>query len=376
MSTGWALAVAVTEEFLNRLAAEGIGDGIATEPLRRRFAVPMMGEVDLEVGMTITGVTFVMAEEHGSRLLATVHAAGVVRIHGESAMPAFPGAARVSGDVLVSPVVHLEEDGAFTSVLDLAGSELVAMRFEGIDGLDTDADAAAMMGEMLFATVGGELFEGLAEQLGRVGLELEAGDGDFLLEAGVAPGSAEVRVHDGSLLVGLPAAEGTDGHADVPAFGGGHLVVGLASGVLSPLVIEIAHRATGLPVPFDVEVDTRERRIGGRVRSPRLFDLPLVPDLRPGVRYTVRPRLVDGRIEVALREAWLELPLVPGFVNEVNRIIGGMASRSPWSFSTPARRAVPVRPDSEREVDMEVTDLFVDPHGVTLVVDAHWHDDP
>ena len=112
------------------------------------------------------------------------------------------------------------------------------------------------------------------------------------------------------------------------------------------------------------------------MRSPRLFDLPLVPDLRPGVRYTVRPRLVDGRIEVALREAWLELPLVPGFVNEVNRIIGGMASRSPWSFSTPARRAVPVRPDSEREIDMEVTDLFVDPHGVTLVVDAHWHDDP
>ncbi len=375
MSTGWALAVAVTEEFLNRLAVEGIGEGVEAEPLRQGFSMPMMGEVDVEVAMTITGVTFSMAAEHRDRLLATVHASGVVQIHAETAMPAFPGAALVSGDVLVSPRVELGEDGAFTAVLDLAGSELVAMRFDGIEGIETDADAAAMMGELLFASVGGDLFRSLAEQLGQIGLELEAGDGDFLLDAGVAPGSAEVRVSDGSVLIGLPAADGTDGHADVPPFEGSHLAVGLASGVIASLVIEAAHRTTGLPVPFDFEVDTRERRIGGRVRSRRLFDLPMLPDLRPGVRYTVRPRLVDGRIEVALREAWLEFPLVPGFVNEVNRIVGGVASRAPWTFSTPARRSVPVRPDSDREVDLEVTDLFVDAHGVTLVVDAHWHED-
>ncbi len=291
-------------------------------------------------------------------------------------MPSFPGAALVRGEVMVAPTVELRPDGSFVALLDLASSELVAMHFDGIDGMDGDADAQAMMGQMLFQSVGGELFGGLAQQLGSVGLELTAEEAEVFAMLGVAEGPADIVVSHGSLVVGLCALESLDGHAALRPVEGRRLGVGIASGALAELAMHAATRAVGVPMPFAVEFDTTDRRVGGRVRSRRLVDLPFLPDLRTGVRYTVRPRLLGDHIELSLREAWLELPFVPPIVNDLNRFMGGVASRAPLSVKVPATVTVPVRPDSETTMTMTVVELEITDGGVLVLVDMIEHDPP
>src|SRR5690606_18461332 len=146
---------------LNELAAAGVGDGIEVAELRNVFQLPMMGPLELAVRMTIVGVSFTMLADHDGALLGQVRATGEVEVLGDTPMAVLPGRARVRGDVLVRPIVELRADGSFVAILDLTGSELIGMELEGIDGLDADAGAQAQMSQMLFAAVGGELFEGL-----------------------------------------------------------------------------------------------------------------------------------------------------------------------------------------------------------------------
>lgn len=61
MTSRWALAAVVSEEFLNGMSRQGIGDGVVVEPFRQVFSLPMMGDIDLSVGMTITSVEFEMS---------------------------------------------------------------------------------------------------------------------------------------------------------------------------------------------------------------------------------------------------------------------------------------------------------------------------
>src|SRR5439155_18389272 len=103
------------------------------------------------------------------RLHATIRATGDISFYGETMMPPMPGLARVRGEVLVRPTVEYRDDGRFIAVLDVGNSELVGMAFEGMDGVETDADAQDMMGQMLFAAAGGDLFDALKTQLGSVG---------------------------------------------------------------------------------------------------------------------------------------------------------------------------------------------------------------
>lgn len=370
MDRHWAVSIAVADEFLNRLAVSGLGDGLEVATFRQAFSVPMMGEIDLSVDMTITAVEFSMRSEAAGRLHVTVSASGVIEFHGDTPMVALPGAARVRGEVLVTPRVGLRHDGTFVAQLDLPGSELVAVHFDGIDGMTADADAQAMMGQLLFAAVGGELFEGLARQLGPVGLELDADTASVLAEAGVAAGEADVVVEDGVMLVGLPAAGDLGGHARVTGPDGTRIGVAVAGGSLGPLVRRVAAASLGVDLPLDIEIDTTHRRVASRVRNRRLIRSALVPDLRAAVRTTVRPRLVGDRLELSVREAWLELPLVPSVVNDVNRFLGGAASRAPLSLSVPASVTLPVRPGSDATFRLSLGELTVDDHGVSLEVDA------
>ena len=366
----WALSVVVTDEFLNALAVNGIGVGIEAAEFRQTFHVPMLGAVDLSVGMTIVGVHFEMHERHGGRLHATVSAAGHIRLHGDAPMT-LPGPAIVRGEILVEPKIGFAPDGAFTAVLDLAGSELVAMHFDGIEGIDGDADAQAQMGQLLFATIGGELFKGLAEQMGNVGIVLGADQGRVLGELGVATGPADVEVADGHMVVGLPAVHGLHGHAEVEQMTGRRLRVGVAAGALSALVSRLAEESLGVPLPIDLEVTARDRRVGTSIRNPRLVESSVLPDLRPDLRTTIRVRLDGDQIEFGLREAWVELPLVPAPVNRLGRWLGGIASRAPLHLRFPAHASIPVRPDSDRQMNVTVTGLDVGDDGVTLTVDAH-----
>lgn len=364
----WALSVAVSEEFLNALALSGIGEGIEAPPLRQTFNLPMLGPIDLSVAMTITAVEFSMRAEHDQRLHARVHATGELTVHGDSMMPAFPGLARVHGDVLVAPRIELSADGGFTAVLALSTSELIAMGFDGIDGVDVDSEIQAQMGQMLFAAVGADLFAGLSAGLGDVGLELAPDAAAVIGEMGVVAGPADVEVRDGSLIVGLRATEHLEGHAAIAPTEGTSLGVGIAAGALTTLFNRLAYDALGMQLPVEFDVIAAERRVGGRIRNERL--LPSLPDVRPGLRYTVRPRLFGDEIELTLREVWVELPYVPSIVNQTSRFFGGIASRAPLSVKVPAGVSMKVRPDSERQVHLTTEALEIGTGGVSLVVSA------
>jgi hypothetical protein len=127
-------------------------------------------------------------------------------------------------------------------------------------------------------------------------------------------------------------------------------------------------------LPFEIDVATSERGVGGRVRSIRLTDSALLPDLRTGFRTTVEPRLEGDEVVLELREAWFELPLVPPAVNRFNRWLGGVVARVPQPFvgplavRFPARGEIPARPDSDVTMSMSVVDLQVDRAGVEAVV--------
>jgi len=372
-----AVALSIPVEFLNTLARHGIGDGVEVPELRDVVQMPMMGPMELRVAMTIVGVSFEMRAGDRGRLRATVSAAASVEILGDLPMLMMPGLVRVSGEVLVEPIVELRDDGSFAAYLDLPNSELIATHFDGIDGVEADADAAAQMGQMLFATVGGDLFGALSDNLGTLGLELAPEQGVIVAELGVATGRAEIRVRSGSMEVGLPAVEHLDGSASPAAVHGPCVGVGVASGAIGALVTALAQQQTGLAhLPFQLDVSTSEDRVGGRVRSSRLVSSSLIPDLRPGVSYTVEPRLTDDHVELLLREVWLELPLVPGVINRLNRWVGGVATRTvaplvgPLTVRVPARVEVPARPDSDVTMSVAVRSVHLDDDGVQAVLAA------
>lgn len=366
----WALSAVVTEEFLNTLARNGIGDGVEAAEFRQQFNLPMLGSLDLGIRMVIVGVEFAMHESNVDRLAAVIRATGEITFYGDTMMPAMPGLARVRGDVMVRPHVEFRSDGGFVAVLDLAGSELVGMKLEGIDGVETDADAQEMMGQMLFAAVGGELFEGLAAQMGSIGLELGPDQGHVFGELGVEPGPADVAVHDGAMTVGLPAVPGLEGRAEAERVNGQRVGVGVAAGALSALANRLAADVLGVPLPFEFDVIARDDRVGSRVRNQRIINLPFVPDLRPGLRSTVRPRLTGDQLELSLREAWVELPFVPPVVNRLTRFVGGAASLAPINVSIPAHASLPVHPGNGATLDVAIVGLEVERDGVAFVVEA------
>jgi hypothetical protein len=371
----WAAAVVVPADFLNALAAHGIGEGVVAPPFRNIFSMPMLGPIELSVAMTIVSVSFEMRAGDGDRLRATVRAHGEIDFHGDVPMVMDMPAAVVAGEVLVEPVVELRPDGSFIAQLDLPGSELVDMTFEGFVGMESDVEAQAQMSQMLLAAVGGELFEGLAEALGPVGLELEPERGAVIADLGVAVGRADVSVYDGALEVGLPSIERLEGAARAVPVDGHCVGVGIASGALTALAVGLATEQLGAtPFPFELDVSTSDAGVGGRLRSVRLTDSRLIPDLRTGIRTTVAPRLDGDEVVLELREAWLELPLVPDVVNRVNRWLGGVAARvprallGPVAVRLPARGEIPARPDSDVTMSMAVVDLQVDDAGVEVVV--------
>jgi hypothetical protein len=258
-------------------------------------------------------------------------------------------------------------------MLDVEGSDLTHMELEGIDGLPHDAVIQRQLSEMLFATIGGELFRALAERLGPVGLELGPERGRALLDLGVAPGPADITIQNGSMIVGLRGVEGLAGDAHSVDVEGARLGVGLASGALAAMVGRLVSDRYGMDLPFEHDVDTAERHVGGRIRNARLLDGARVPDLRPGVRYTIRPQLEGDVIELTLREAWLEVPsVVPaaGSINRVNRWIGGVAARASLTVRVPARASLPVRPGSTAAMRVSVVGLVLDDDGVEVTVDA------
>lgn len=387
-STGaapWALCASVTEDLLNDLVLFAVGDGVVLEPLEQQLALPAMGEVLLGLGLTITGGRFDLRGDDGGRARVVVTADGDVSLRSATydgdvtdaapgAFPTSPAPIPVRVEALVDPVFELHADRTVTVGLDLQGAELVSLSVDGDspmpDGVDPAAwTAMTQMTDLMFASMGDGLFASLGEHVGTVGNELGPDVGTVLWDLGVAAGRADARVSSGIVSLGLPARDGVVGRAAPVPLAGRRLGVALARSAVDHLARMLLSRAVGgLPMPFELEVDLGDQRVGGTIRQTRLLS-ERFPDLRTSVRTEVRPRLVRGRLELTVQAAWVEMPsIVPSFVNDLSRRVGGLAGLAPLRFRLPGTIDVPVVAGSDDTLAVRVDDLRVTADGVGVVL--------
>ena len=120
-------------------------------------------------------------------------------------------------------------------------------------------------------------------------------------------------------------------------------------------------------MPFELDVDLGEQQVAGRLRNARLLP-DTFPDLRASLRTEVRTRLVRGRLELAVQAAWLELPpVLPSFVNQLSRRLGGLVALTPMKVRFPETIDVPM-PDGETTLPIRIDDLQVTGDGLGIVL--------
>ncbi len=222
---------------------------------------------------------------------------------------------------------------------------------------------------MVFAVLGGGLFESLGEHVGRAEVALPDDVADILRSLGVAPGAGDVKVSSGLLTVGLPAAESVRGRALPVPIAGKRVGLGVASSLVDGICHLLIERVAGdLPLPFEIDVDLGEQQVGGRLRQSRLFPVNF-PDLRTALRTEIRPRLLRGRLELSVQSAYLELPpALPSIFNHVSRRLGDLVSLAPVRVRLPSTIQLPIIPDSTDTIGIEIDDLSVTTDGLGVVV--------
>ena len=385
----WAVCAAVTQEMLNDLVLFAVGAGVPLDPVETDVALPALGDVRLKVALTITGGTFDLRADDGGRVRVVVSASGEVEAKAlgfdgdaSSILPSGPVPIPVRVEALVDPVLELRDDFTMQVGLAVQGGELI--------GVTVDADAPAPEGmdpstwapmtqmvNMLFMSLGTQLWAGLGEHVGVVGTEVGADVGAILADLGVAVGRAEVHVASGLLTVGLPATDDVVGRAAPVPVSGKRVALSLAdSGVhrLAALLIPLALGPA--PMPFEIEVNLGDQTVKGTVRQTRILS-ESIPDLRLSLRTDIRPRLVGGRLELSLQAAWVELPALgglaafTGLINDVSRRVGGLASLAPLQLKFPAVIQVPIgtsQPDGTPDtIGIAVDDLRVTGDGLGVV---------
>jgi hypothetical protein len=385
----WALCASVTEELLNELVLLMVGDGVELEPLETSLTLPGMGEVDVRLALTVTGGRFHLRSEDGGRARIVVTADGDVQTRSSAydgssetgsglgmpmGVPTPPAPIPVRVEALVHPFVEVHEHNTVSLGLDLGTAELVSLEADSAAPVPEGVDALAWSGilqmfGMVFGVLGHSLFESLGDHVGTVGTELEPEVGQALLELGVDPGRADVNVSSGLLSFGLAATEAVRGRAQPVPIAGRRIGIGMASSVVDHLTQRLLERAVGdLPMPFELDVDLGEQRVGGRIRQSRLLP-ETFPDLRSAVRTEVRPRLLRGRLELSVQAAWLELPpMVPSLFNTVSKRLGELVSLAPLRVQFPARIEVPLLPDVPDPIPIEIDDLRVTANGLGVVI--------
>lgn len=391
-SSTWALCAAVTEEMLNDLAILAVGDGVTLDQVETDVALPGMGDVRLRLTLTVTSGTFDLRADDNGRARVVIHASGDVAVEalgfeGSSApaatmLPSGPVPIPVRVEALVDPVVEVRDDLTVEVGLAVRGGELVGVTVDGDapapDGVDADAWVGmSQMVNMLFSTMGEQLWAGLGEHVGVVGDELPAEVGAVLADLGVAPGRADVRIATGLMTLGLPARDDVVGHAPPVPVAGKRLALSLAGSGVDTVASRLLALVVGnRPLPFEIDVELGDQRVQGRLRQTRLLS-ERIPDLRLALRTDLRPRLVGGRLEVSLRAAWVEVPeLFPtfgltGLINDLSHRMGGFASLAPLRLRFPSVIQVPIgggRPGNAPEtIGIEVDDLLVTRDGVGIV---------
>ena len=381
----WAMCVSVSDGLLNDLALIGLGDGIPLEAVEQEINMPAMGEVRLRLALTVHSVQFDLRAEDGGRARVTVRGSGDVTVRGSDyegdtvssgalGLPAPPAPLPVALTALAAPYLELRDDHTLSFGLHLRDAELVSLdvdtQAEVPEGVDADSWTGVLnMTSMMFTMMGHELFGGLGEAVGSVGLDLGADVGAVLAGLGADPGVADAQVGSGVLTICLPAGDGVEGRALPVPVAGRRLGVSLARSGVDRLAAQLLDRSLGgLPLPVEVDLDLGDHKVAGRLRQPRLVS-DRFPDLRTSVRTDVDVRLAHGRLELAVTSAWLEYPSpVPGVLNRLNRRLGGLWSMAPLRVRLPDTVQVPLIPGVDTTVGIRVDDLRVAPDGIGVAL--------
>jgi hypothetical protein len=392
-STHHAICAALTQDMVNDLLLFVVGAGVPLEPLETQVALPAMGQVSVRLALTVTGASVDLRAEDDGRVRIIVVADGDVSTTAESydgavadagigtegaatspSLPTPPAPIPVRVEALARPLVELREDGTVSIALDVRDAELVSLRTDDTAPVPDGVDPAAWSGilamfGMLFGSLGAGLFETLGEHVGTVGTELGPEVGAVLSELGVAPGPADVSIASGLVSIGLRADEQVRGRALPVPISGTRVGLGLAASVVDALAHRLVLQAVGdVPVPFELDVDLGEQQVGGRLRNARVLPSSF-PDLRSSLRTEVRTRLLRGRLELSVQAAWVELPpVLPSIFNQMSRRLGELVSLAPIRVRFPAQIGLPVIPDSDDTLPVQIDDLRVTTDGLGIVV--------
>jgi hypothetical protein len=378
---------------VNDLLLFVVGAGVPLEPLETQVALPAMGQVAVRLALTVTGASVDLRADDDGRVRIVVVADGDVSTTAESydgavadagigtegaatspSLPTPPAPIPVRVEALARPLVELREDGTVSIALDVRDAELVSLRTDDTAPVPEGVDPAAWSGilamfGMLFGSLGAGLFETLGEHVGTVGTELGPEVGAVLRELGVAPGPADVSIASGLVSIGLRADEQVRGRALPVPISGTRVGLGLAASAVDALAHRLVLQAVGdVPVPFELDVDLGEQQVGGRLRNARVLPSSF-PDLRSSLRTEVRTRLLRGRLELSVQAAWVELPpVLPPIFNQLSRRLGELVSLAPIRVRFPAEIGLPVIPDSEDTLPVQIDDLRVTTDGLGIVV--------
>ena len=383
-ATRHALIASITQDLLNDLVLFAIGAGVPIDPLQRPVALPGMGEVDLHLALTVTGGSFDLRGDDDGRARVIVNGVGVVsveasgftgdQLEGEATgFPSVPAPIPVRVEALVDPALALRDDHTVQVGLDLSRAELVSLLVDPDAPVPDDVDpdtwtSLTQMVQVLFSSMGDDLFASLGEHVGSIGMDLGPDVGLVLSQLGVKYGPAEVRVGSGTMTFALPANGECEGHAHPVPVAGKCVGIGVAASGVDHLGQLLVQRALGgMSLPFELDVELAEQQVGSRLRNARIFDR--LPDLRAALRADIRPRLVGGRFELSLQAAWVELPSVaPSFINDLSRRVGGLVSMAPMRLRFPAVIDAPLIPGSDDTIPVRVDDLRVTGDGVGVVL--------
>lgn len=377
-----AVVFSVTDEMLNDLLPFLIGEGIAIEPMDTTVSLPGMGDVEATMGMTVTAVRADLDPSNGQKVRVTIHAEGEVgtRIsdYGGDQLASAPGLtlpdARIPviGEALVEPFIELDPGGRITIGIDLSTAEFISMKADQDAPAPESIDVGAWPGmlamfSMLLGTIGSDLFDALSDHVGDAMVQLDEELGSVFVQLGGSPGPLAISIADGLVTIGLPASSSVKGRALPVPIAGKRVGVGLASSVVDGIAqIALVRSVGGQSLPFELEVSLDDQAVGGRLQNSRLLP-DSFPDLRGALRTQVRTRLLRGQLELSVQSAWIEMPrLVPSFVNQISRRLGGLVSLSPFKVKFPAVIQAPL-PDDAGSLPVKLDDLRVTTEGVGLV---------
>lgn len=376
--TSAALAVSVTEGLLNDIAAITVGAGVSLDPIRTEVPLPGVGDIAVDVELrVVTAHTELQGDADGSiRVHVTAEAdlkPADDLIDPPVVLPLPPAPIPLIVAVLVQPTIELDAH-AVRCAVPTSGLKLERIEVDTTvpapEGVESNMWISMLaIFNMMLSQMGGDLFENLLSSGPKLEFEVEGTAASLLDRLGAEHGRAVISVSEKLLTVTFPGQPNLEGNAwPVPIAGKRAGVALSATSVNEAARFLLEQAVSGLPVPFDIEVSLGEQHVASRIRQSRILPAQF-PDLRSALRSEVRTRLVRGRVELSVEALWFETPdILPGFINDVSRRLGGLAGLAPLKIKLPEQIEIPLPGDSSIGLPITVDDLRVSEDGVGAAV--------